>query len=57
MGIKKPKPNVTEKGVSVLPPTMGGFKKTAEEDVCAPSYFSSLILSSLELSDTTIYEL
>jgi hypothetical protein len=32
MGIKKPKPSVTEKGVSVLPPTMGGLKKTAEED-------------------------
>lgn len=32
MGIKKPKPNVTEKGVSVLPPTMGGLKKTAEEE-------------------------
>ncbi|KAJ1491703.1 hypothetical protein T484DRAFT_3117722 [Baffinella frigidus] len=32
MGIRKPKPNVTEKGVSVLPPTMGGFKKSAEEE-------------------------
>jgi hypothetical protein len=31
IGIKKPKPSVTEHGVSVLPPTMGGFKKTKEE--------------------------
>lgn len=32
MGIKKPKPLVTEKGVSVLPPTMGGMRATKEED-------------------------
>lgn len=31
MGIKKPKPSVTEKGVSVLPPTMGGIKASKEE--------------------------
>jgi len=32
LGIKKPKPAVTEKGVSVLPPTMGGIKSTKEEE-------------------------
>ena len=31
-GLKKPKPHVTEKGVSVLPPTMGGLAKTKEEE-------------------------
>ena len=31
-GIKKPKPVVTEKGVGVLPPTMGGFAKSKEEE-------------------------
>ena len=49
MGIKKPKPNVTEKGVSVLPPTMGGFKKTAEEDVCTPPSNFDRVLPVLDL--------
>ena len=31
MGIKKPKPNVSEQGVGVLPPTMGGLKMTQDE--------------------------
>jgi tetratricopeptide (TPR) repeat protein len=31
MGIKKPKPSVSEQGVGVLPPTMGGLKMTQDE--------------------------
>jgi hypothetical protein len=41
-GIKKPKPTVTEKGVSVLPPTMGGLTKTKEEEEALGDFLDSV---------------
>ena len=41
-GIKKPKPSVTEKGVSVLPPTMGGLTKTKEEEEALGDFLDSV---------------